>query len=113
MSTFATNGFVLYGATIANDRAARAAGHYSWTGAEPRPSWDSRIESPPWTTRRLGRRGDLPLVSTVPVLSRADAVGGCLRRRAHYLDITGELAVFEAMAAQAPPARRRDVPGWL
>jgi short subunit dehydrogenase-like uncharacterized protein len=33
----------------------------------------------------------------------------CLRTRTHYLDITGELAVFEAMAALGPKAREAGV----
>ncbi|MEJ7813132.1 MAG: saccharopine dehydrogenase NADP-binding domain-containing protein [Gemmatimonadaceae bacterium] len=33
----------------------------------------------------------------------------CLRRRAHYLDITGEMAVFEAMAARGADAERAGV----
>jgi short subunit dehydrogenase-like uncharacterized protein len=33
----------------------------------------------------------------------------CLRRRAHYLDITGEFAVFEALAARDAEAKRAGV----
>lgn len=33
----------------------------------------------------------------------------CLRARAHYLDITGELEVFEALAARGPEAARAGV----
>ena len=36
-------------------------------------------------------------------------VAACLRSRAHYLDITGEIPVFEACAAQAAAARDRGV----
>jgi short subunit dehydrogenase-like uncharacterized protein len=40
-----------------------------------------------------------------PFSRTADAVAeACLRRRAHYLDITGEMAVFEAMAARGASA---------
>ncbi len=34
---------------------------------------------------------------------------GCLRARAHYLDITGEIEVFEGLAARAEMARRAGV----
>src|SRR5437763_11984740 len=34
---------------------------------------------------------------------------GCLRGRAHYLDITGEIEVFEALAARGEEARRAGV----
>lgn len=33
----------------------------------------------------------------------------CLRRRAHYLDITGEIAVFEGLAARDPEAKAAGV----
>lgn len=33
----------------------------------------------------------------------------CVRRRAHYLDITGEVGVFEALAARGPEARSAGV----
>jgi short subunit dehydrogenase-like uncharacterized protein len=36
-------------------------------------------------------------------------VQACLRRGAHYLDITGEMAVFEALAARGPDAERAGV----
>ena len=36
-------------------------------------------------------------------------VDGCLRARAHYLDVTGELLVFESVAAQDAAARRAGV----
>jgi short subunit dehydrogenase-like uncharacterized protein len=36
-------------------------------------------------------------------------VDGCLRRRAHYLDITGEIPVFEACAARGEEARHAGV----
>ena len=32
-------------------------------------------------------------------------VDACLRRRSHYLDVTGEIAVFEALAARGAEAR--------
>src|SRR3954463_9446409 len=35
--------------------------------------------------------------------------GGCLRARAHYLDITGEVAVFAALAARDAEARAAGV----
>ena len=56
--------------------------------------------------------GDLPLVLNCagPFSRTADAVAeACLRRRAHYLDITGEMAVFEAMAARGGAAERAGV----
>src|SRR5437762_9987666 len=34
---------------------------------------------------------------------------GCLRARAHYLDITGEIEVFEALAARGEEARQTGV----
>ena len=39
----------------------------------------------------------------------APLVEACLRARAHYLDITGEIAVLEAMAARDAEARRSGV----
>ena len=36
-------------------------------------------------------------------------VDACLAARVHYLDITGEIAVFEACAARGPEARERGV----
>lgn len=36
-------------------------------------------------------------------------VEGCLRNRKHYTDITGEIAVFEAMAALDPKAREAGI----
>jgi short subunit dehydrogenase-like uncharacterized protein len=56
--------------------------------------------------------GDLPLVLNCagPFSRTADAVAAaCLRRRSHYLDITGEMAVFEAMAARGAAAERAGV----
>ena len=39
-----------------------------------------------------------------------DAMGrGCIRKGVHYLDITGEITVFEAMAAMGPDAERAGV----
>lgn len=56
--------------------------------------------------------GDLPLVLNCagPFSRTAEAVAAaCLRRRAHYLDITGEIGVFEAMAARGAAAERDGV----
>jgi len=56
--------------------------------------------------------GHLPLVLNCagPFSRTANAIAGaCLRRRAHYLDITGEMAVFEAMAARGSAAERAGV----
>src|SRR5205814_8425005 len=56
--------------------------------------------------------GDLPLVLNCagPFSRTADAVAeSCLRRGAHYLDITGEMAVFESMAARGRAAERAGV----
>ncbi|OKH27472.1 saccharopine dehydrogenase family protein [Chroogloeocystis siderophila] len=36
-------------------------------------------------------------------------VAGCLRTKTHYLDITGEVAVFEAIASQTFPAQAAEV----
>jgi short subunit dehydrogenase-like uncharacterized protein len=36
-------------------------------------------------------------------------VDACLRTRTHYLDITGEIAIFEALAARSPEAERANV----
>lgn len=36
-------------------------------------------------------------------------VAGCLRTKTHYLDITGEVAVFEAIASQTSPAQAAEV----
>lgn len=56
--------------------------------------------------------GDGPLVLNCagPFSRTANAIAAaCLRRRAHYLDITGEMAVFEAMAARGAEAARAGV----
>ncbi len=39
----------------------------------------------------------------------APMVEACLRTGTHYLDITGEIAVFEALAARAPDAKRAGI----
>ena len=39
----------------------------------------------------------------------APMVAACLRAKAHYLDITGEIEVFEALAARSDEARRAGV----
>lgn len=45
-----------------------------------------------------------------PFSRTANAVAAaCLRRRAHYLDITGEMAVFESMAARDAGAKQAGV----
>ena len=38
----------------------------------------------------------------------APMVDACIRNRAHYLDITGEIAVFEALASSARSGRAKD-----
>jgi len=56
--------------------------------------------------------GHLPLVLNCagPFSRTANAIAGaCLRRRTHYLDITGEMAVFEAMAGRGTAAERAGV----
>jgi short subunit dehydrogenase-like uncharacterized protein len=55
---------------------------------------------------------DYPLVLNCagPFSRTASAVAvACLRRRAHYLDITGEMEVFEEMAARDADAKRAGV----
>lgn len=43
------------------------------------------------------------------VHTAAPMMAACLRQRVHYLDITGELPVFEALAAEDASARERGV----
>jgi short subunit dehydrogenase-like uncharacterized protein len=59
------------------------------------PGLDAALES---TTVVLHCAG--PFIHTWRTMSDA-----CLRRRAHYLDITGEIGVFEALAARDAEAR--------
>jgi short subunit dehydrogenase-like uncharacterized protein len=71
---------------------------------------------------RLAAVGDAPALDAMidghsmvlncagPFSRTADAVAAaCLRGRAHYLDITGEMAVFESMAARDTAAKQAGV----
>ncbi len=42
-------------------------------------------------------------------LTAKQMVDGCLRTKTHYLDITGEIAVFEALAARDEEARQAEI----
>lgn len=42
-------------------------------------------------------------------LTSEQMIEGCLRTRTHYLDITGELTVFEAMAARDEAAKKAEI----
>ncbi|MCA0374706.1 MAG: saccharopine dehydrogenase NADP-binding domain-containing protein [Gemmatimonadetes bacterium] len=63
--------------------------------------------------RAFDLRGDIPLQGVQAVLHAAGPffrtsrpmVAACLAQRVHYLDITGEIAVFEACRAQHDAAR--------
>jgi short subunit dehydrogenase-like uncharacterized protein len=56
--------------------------------------------------------GDAPLVlNCAGPFSRtaSDVASACIRRGAHYLDITGEIAVFESLAARSVEAEKAGV----
>jgi short subunit dehydrogenase-like uncharacterized protein len=63
------------------------------------------------TAEELARAGARALLLDAGPFSATSeqAVGACLRTRAHYVDITGEIAVFEAVHARDADAKRAGI----
>lgn len=83
-----------------------------WRGR--RPSWACSTWPLAWTTAptmdwRCNRRGSV--LDRAGPFSRTTQpmVDGCLRSRVHYLDITGEIVVFEALAGRGAEAQAAGV----
>ena len=67
-------------------------------------------EAPRRLAERLSRHGALLLAAGPFSRTSAPALSACLKARVPYLDITGEVAVFEAVFARHPEAVRAGVP---
>ena len=117
--------FLLYGATgytgrLIADLAAQRGHRPTLAGRSPGPLAELAdglglphvavsLDDPGALDRALG---DVPLVlhAAGPFSeTSAPMVEACLRTGTHYLDITGEIAVFEALAARDRDARQRGV----
>ncbi len=117
-----TTSILIYGATgftgrlIAREARAKGAGVVL---AGRNPDTLKAVAAPldlPWRAFDLADRAglDAALKDVAVVLNAAGPFSAtarpmtdaCLRRGAHYLDITGEIDVFEALAARDAEAKR-------